>query len=280
MPYEDVVVPSKRINYEIFIIILTVLSWINMILIFILSDTNGSYVIKRVELFLTIIFFLDFFFRLKKADSRSTYFRKIGWLDLIGCVPFMRWTRAYRVYRTTQYIRKLKGNSILKDFFQNRAETAALTVILAVVFLFEFASIFILQAEAGAMDANIVNGEDAMWWVLVTVATVGYGDLYPVTDDGRRIAGFVIFVGVGLFGVLSGFLTQNFLGGNSNQTIDTIVKNTAETTQQQVDQLLDELKEIRQFQAVTRSDQEAANEKLHKRLAAVEKMLNDQKQEE
>ena len=60
-------------------------------------------------------------------------------------------------------------------------------------------------------DASITSASDALWWVFVTITTVGYGDRYPVSNAGRAVAVLVMIAGVGLFGTLSGFLANQFL---------------------------------------------------------------------
>ena len=99
----------KQMNYEIFVIILTLLSWINTILFFVFVDGDGRKIVLWVQLVLSLFFFLDFLYRLKKAEDRNAYFKKVGWLDLIGSLPFLQWFRAYRVFRTSQYIRHARG---------------------------------------------------------------------------------------------------------------------------------------------------------------------------
>jgi Ion channel len=59
--------------------------------------------------------------------------------------------------------------------------------------------------------ANITKVEDALWWAVVTVATVGYGDYYPVTTVGRIIAVFMMLSGIGIFVLLVGSLSQRRL---------------------------------------------------------------------
>jgi voltage-gated potassium channel len=71
-------------------------------------------------------------------------------------------------------------------------------------------SIAILQFE-GPPDSNIKTAGDALWWAMATVTTVGYGDKFPVTPEGRIIASFLMVCGVGLFGTLSGFVASWFL---------------------------------------------------------------------
>ena len=60
-------------------------------------------------------------------------------------------------------------------------------------------------------NANITSPSDALWWVYVTITTVGYGDRFPVTNWGRIVGVIVMTAGVGLFGTLSGYLAQTFL---------------------------------------------------------------------
>jgi voltage-gated potassium channel len=70
------------------------------------------------------------------------------------------------------------------------------------------ASLAALDAERGHPDANIVTFKDAVWWSFATITTVGYGDHYPVTDAGRLIAAALMVCGIGLLGVVTGWLAS------------------------------------------------------------------------
>ena len=70
------------------------------------------------------------------------------------------------------------------------------------------ASVLVLQFESKSPDANITTGGDALWWAVVTITTVGYGDKYPVTAAGRVTAVFVMFAGVGIIGALASILSS------------------------------------------------------------------------
>jgi voltage-gated potassium channel len=72
-------------------------------------------------------------------------------------------------------------------------------------------AISVLHFEAEISDGNIKTAEDALWWAFATITTVGYGDKYPVTLEGRFVAGVLMCVGVGLFGTFSGFFAAWFL---------------------------------------------------------------------
>jgi voltage-gated potassium channel len=70
------------------------------------------------------------------------------------------------------------------------------------------ASILVLQQESRSADANIRTGGNALWWAIVTITTVGYGDYYPVTTLGRLTAVFVMFSGIGIIGALASILAS------------------------------------------------------------------------
>jgi voltage-gated potassium channel len=65
--------------------------------------------------------------------------------------------------------------------------------------------------EADAPGANITTASDGLWYTIVTISTVGYGDQYPVTNLGRLMGSFIIVVGVGIFGTFTGYLANLFL---------------------------------------------------------------------
>jgi voltage-gated potassium channel len=69
-------------------------------------------------------------------------------------------------------------------------------------------SILVLQFESRSAEANITTGGDALWWALVTITTVGYGDFFPVTAAGRTTGAFVMFAGVGIIGALASILAS------------------------------------------------------------------------
>jgi voltage-gated potassium channel len=80
--------------------------------------------------------------------------------------------------------------------------------VLAVIFA---CSALVLSFEHQAKGSNIHNFGDALWWAIVTVTTVGYGDKYPVTAGGRGVATVLMFVGIGLIGVLTATVASYFV---------------------------------------------------------------------
>jgi len=79
------------------------------------------------------------------------------------------------------------------------------------ILVMEFGSLAMLGVERGTPGADIPTAPDAVWYTIVTISTVGYGDQYPVTDLGRILGSIIIMIGVGVFGTLTGHLAQAFI---------------------------------------------------------------------
>lgn len=97
--------------------------------------------------------------------------------------------------------------------FHNKAKGALASVTVLSVLIVIFASIAILEVEDGD-ESNIKTAEDAIWWDYTTITTVGYGDLYPVTTEGRLIAMVLMTFGVGFFGTFTAYVASLFVTGN------------------------------------------------------------------
>lgn len=89
-----------------------------------------------------------------------------------------------------------------------------------------FSAIAILQVETDT-GSNIKTAEDAIWWAYVTVTTVGYGDKYPITTEGRIIAAVLMTCGVGLFGTFTAYIASWFALDKSKNGVDAIKETKA-----------------------------------------------------
>jgi len=206
----------KGTVYELFILLLSVLSIVNAVVIAVswAAGRSGpaSEVVLSIDGMLTPIFLGDFAYRLLTADSRRGYFlHRYGWADLVAAVPILRLLGLVRVVRVVRSYRLEPGERLIAEFRAARALTTFLVTLFLVIVVTELAGATIYFAENGAAGSNIASASDAIWWALVTITTVGYGDRYPVTDEGRAIGVFLLFAGIALFSVLTGFIANLFL---------------------------------------------------------------------
>jgi voltage-gated potassium channel len=203
----------KDSSYETFILAITLLAFTNLVIIWINPNVEMDDVLKIMNILLSIILLGDFFFRLVSSPSKSEYLiRKYGWMDFLGSLPFlgMHLLRIMRVIRIIRLMIEYGKSALTSDLRRNRAGSALATASLLVILVLQFGSYFIIGIEAKSPQANIVNAFDALWWSTVTIATVGYGDYFPVTTNGRLLGTLVILSGVFLFSVLTGFLARRF----------------------------------------------------------------------
>ena len=206
----------KGTVYELFILLLSVLSIVNAIGVGLaqLVGARGpaGEVVLTVDAIIAPIFLADFLYRLKTADSRRDYFlHRFGWADLLGTLPVLRILRIVRVVRVVRSFRHQPRGRLVGELSAARALATFLVTLFLVIVVTEVAGATIYYAESGATGSNIASASDAIWWALVTITTVGYGDRFPVTDQGRVIGGFLLFAGIGLFSVLTGFIANIFL---------------------------------------------------------------------
>ena len=199
--------------WEIFVLGVSLLSIINLFLLLFIRDPDVEQVVILMDAVLVSIFLIDFVRRLRVAkDDRAYLLRGKGWLDLISILPMLRIARILRMVRVTRVVQRMGGPEVaVKAFFVNKASGSLFVVIIIALLVLEFGSLLVLRAEEGAAGANILTASDAIWYSLVTMSTVGYGDRYPVTDVGRVFGSLTIIVGVGVFGTLTGFLANAFL---------------------------------------------------------------------
>jgi voltage-gated potassium channel len=205
----------KDTGYEIFIAALSVLSIVNMVLAVAVRSEAMSAVLIVIDWILSLVLLGDFVYRLSTAPSPSRYFfREFGWADLLASLPLanLKFLRVFRLVRVYRLLRATGVRRVVVSLVRDRAGSALLSLLLVAILVLEFGSLAVLSAEEDAAGANITTASDAIWYLIVTMSTVGYGDQYPVTATGRVIGSMVIVIGVGIFGTLTGFLANAFLG--------------------------------------------------------------------
>jgi voltage-gated potassium channel len=200
-------------TYELFVVLLVLLSIANSALVFLLRSEEARRVAWFVEVGISLFLMVDAVVRLLQAPRKRRYLVDYhGWMVLVGSLPIPG-VRALRLLQTILMTRKLRRSDYAmmgRVVVEKRAQSALAVAAFLAILVLEIGSIIVLRAESSSPAANIETASDALWWGYVTVATVGYGDRYPVTNAGRAVGVLMMTIGVGLFGVITGFLADWF----------------------------------------------------------------------
>ena len=136
-------------------------------------------------------------------------FLKENWLALMALL-----LPAFRSLRVLRVIVVLRG---LEPYLNTRSSRVGMIVGVTFPLILYTAALSIFEAERYADGSNIQSFGDAVWWSIASVTTVGYGDKFPVTADGRVIATFLMVIGIGLFSALTALLAAWVMGDRKNE---------------------------------------------------------------
>ena len=137
-------------------------------------------------------------------------FFKENWLMILATL-----LPAFRSLRVLRVLLVLRG---LTPFLKSRASRVGMVVGVSLPLVLYTAALSVYEAERYADGANITSFADAVWWAFASVTTVGYGDRFPVTDEGRFVATFLMVIGIGLFSSLTALLAAWVMGQRSDQS--------------------------------------------------------------
>jgi voltage-gated potassium channel len=188
----------------------------------ILEERADSATVRQVahglNWFVWLAFVAEYVGKLLIAPSRRWYAKR-AWFDLVIIAlspPFLvpdslQGFRAVRVIRLLRVVRAGAVAAIgLREAAQGFKHRKFHYVALATVVVLGLGALGIFTVERG-QNNNIQSVGDAFWWAVVTTTTVGYGDVSPVTVEGRLIAVALMFVGIGFLGIMTATITSFFL---------------------------------------------------------------------
>jgi voltage-gated potassium channel len=212
---EDTSTLVTRVTYKLFMIFIMLLSLVVTAIFYLapLPD-HARDVLYLINIINSSILLFDFVVRLVYAPSKWGYFLPHGLFDLLGSLPGVPLLRLFRLpwlIRSLRELRHTTRRDILDAARSRLAESTLLSGIIVVFLVVTVGGTAIVWVEAPVPGSNIKNGGEAIWYAIVTISTVGYGDYYPITAPGRVIGSIMIFVGVSIFSVLTGYISTQFI---------------------------------------------------------------------
>ena len=181
-------------------------------------DQTQRDILNDIELVSVIIFSIEYILRIIAAENRFKFiFSFYGIVDLLAVAPFylsigldLRSMRALRLLRIFRVFKLVRYNKALSRF--NRAISIAREEIViflsAAILLIYLTAVGIYFFEHEAQPEKFDNIFDSLWWAVVTLTTVGYGDIYPITVGGRIFTVVILLMGLGIVAVPTGLLAS------------------------------------------------------------------------
>ena len=167
-----------------------------------ISDSTNRY-LNLIQWACWFAFALDLTYGIWKADSKKDYLKRHP-LELASVLlPFLRPLRLMRVISF--------GSLALQKVAIGRQFAITVKVAVSAVFISYIAAVQITISERSVEGSNIKTFSDGLWWAVTTVTTVGYGDRYPTTTEGRFLAVLLMITGISLVGVITASVAAWFV---------------------------------------------------------------------
>lgn len=179
---------------------------------------NTSVLLRYFEVFSVLVFSIEYLLRIWVSKKPVSYiFSFYGIIDILAILPFylvgfldLRFLRAFRILRIFRALKVIRYNKTIQRFgvaFKLVKEEIVLFIACTLILIF-ITSAGIYYFENEAQPETFKSIFHSAWWSIVTLTTVGYGDVYPITLGGRIFTFFVLMIGVGLVTVPAGLVAS------------------------------------------------------------------------
>lgn len=206
-------------RFDLFIQFLVVLSLISFSIETFpdLSKTTQR-ILNVSEVVIVIIFTAEYILRLIVADGKLRFiFSFYGLIDLFAILPFyvarsvdLRSLRVFRLFRLFRVFKILRYSNAIRRFRRAfvTVKDEMVIFLIATAFVLYVTSVGIYYFENQAQPEQFKSILHCLWWAIVTLTTVGYGDVYPITVGGKIFTTFILIIGLGIIAVPTGLIAS------------------------------------------------------------------------
>jgi voltage-gated potassium channel len=174
--------------------------------------------LRAIEVFCVIVFTVEYILRIYVADSKPKFiFSFFGIIDFIAILPFylsfgvdLRSLRALRFLRLFRVLKLVRYNKAMNHFARaiKTAKEEILLFIVITLMLIYFSAVGIYYFENEAQPEHFTSIFDSLWWAIITLTTVGYGDVYPITVGGKVFTFIILMIGLGIVAIPTGIISS------------------------------------------------------------------------
>jgi voltage-gated potassium channel len=175
-------------------------------------------ILQSIELICVIVFTIEYLLRIFVADRKPKFiFSFYGIIDLLAILPFylsfgvdLRSLRALRFLRLFRVLKLVRYNRAMNHFTRaiKSAKEEILLFIFITLILIYFAAVGIYYFENQAQPEHFSSIFDSLWWAIITLTTVGYGDVYPITVGGKIFTFLILMIGLGIVAIPTGIISS------------------------------------------------------------------------
>jgi len=175
-------------------------------------------ILQSIEWFSVIVFTLEYLLRIYVADNKPKFiFSFFGIIDFLAILPFylsfgvdLRSLRALRFLRLFRILKLVRYNKAMNHFTSaiKSAKEEILLFIFITLILIYFSAVGIYYFENQAQPEHFSSIFDSLWWAIITLTTVGYGDVYPITVGGKVFTFFILMIGLGIVAIPTGIISS------------------------------------------------------------------------
>jgi voltage-gated potassium channel len=209
---------------EIIIVVLSLLS-VALLIFEVVADASSAQMrfLEQIDVGIAFVFLGEWVLNLLRAEDRRRYLRR-RWWELLACVPISsdlaHVLRGVRLLRVIRLVRLLRIARLAVRVEILARESKAFFIDSSLIYISTASAVIVFSAALAfhyfemSVNPNVHNFFDSFWWAIATVTTVGYGDIYPVTTEGRIVAIFLMLTGIGTLGVYTAAIANYVIRQN------------------------------------------------------------------